>query len=94
MDSVKQPCLLCDAPVEVARADWEATEAPYALCDGCADLVDRGHIAWPMVRMLYVIRCQVASLLHKMETTERSIKGLHAAQKDMEQEVLRRPRAG
>lgn len=88
MEKIIQPCLLCDAPVEVVRSEWEADEAPAALCEDCYPFVRIGIIPWPQVQMLYILRCQVAGLYTKMQVAEQHIKRLYAAQQEFEQELL------
>jgi hypothetical protein len=90
MATVVQPCLLCDAPVDIPVEDWMTTEAPIALCDGCVDLVDNGTIPWPLVKMTYVMRCQIAKLFEKTKLIEDQLKRLFRAQQDLEQESLTR----
>jgi hypothetical protein len=89
MKELEVPCLLCDTPVITDREEWDSIEAPFALCEDCGELVDCGDITWPMVKMLYIVRCQVSSLFTKMEHAERNIRNLFSAQKELEQEYVR-----
>jgi hypothetical protein len=44
---------------------------------------------WPIVRMLYAVRCQVATLMHTSESIQRDVRRLFAAQQDMEQALIK-----
>lgn len=84
------PCLLCDVPVEVTKEEWDSQEAPAAFCDDCTVQVDMGAIPWPMVNMIYLLRCQVSQLLGDMTFTKAQIKNLFEAQQDLEQDLLKK----
>lgn len=74
----------------VLRADWLSKEAPAALCFGCLDLIKSGRFPWPMVRMLYLLRCQMAATRNELELMKRTLSGLMDAQKELEQMRLQR----
>ena len=85
-----QPCLLCDAPTEILVEEWISLEAPIAICDEHDELIDAGIIAWPLVQMTYITRCQIARLMADMDVVKTQIGQLFSAQQDIEQGVLRR----
>jgi hypothetical protein len=83
------PCLLCDSPVKVSKEEWDSQEAPAAFCDDCVEHVDTGRIPWPMVNMIYLLRCQVSHLLGELTIVNGQIKNLFQAQQDLEQDLLK-----
>lgn len=66
------PCLLCDSPAEVEPESFQGMEAPAAFCDECLPLVSMGIIAWPQVKMTYMLRCQIADLTVRVQKLEAS----------------------
>lgn len=80
MEVIIQPCLLCDSPVALNKDSWVGLEAPLAVCDDCIPPVRAGVIPWPMVKMIYVLRCQVADLYQKNAILEAQMKQLVPAQ--------------
>jgi hypothetical protein len=74
-DVIVGPCLLCDAPTQVSREDWQG-EAPFILCNDCNEVVVKGTVSWPMLKMIYVLRCQVADLVKKIDTLETGMRQL------------------
>jgi hypothetical protein len=90
MQKTVQPCLLCDAPTEIPVEEWCSKEAPIAICDECSPYVEAGMIAWPLVQMTYVMRCQIAKMMNELDITKTQIGQLFSAQKDLEQDILRR----
>lgn len=66
----KMPCLLCDTPTEVDPEALKGLEAPAAFCDECLHGVDHGLISWPHVKMVYMLRCQIAALAVRVQQLE------------------------
>jgi hypothetical protein len=88
---VVAPCLMCDTPVHFDRSNWDALgEEAIALCAKCAPMVDTGRIPWPMVRMVFLMRCQISHLLGEKDVMKRHVKQLFDAQKELEQELVRK----
>lgn len=73
------PCLLCDAPTAVSEEAYRAQgEAPFVLCIDCNKAAVAGTISWPMVKMIYVLRCQVSELQKKVHVLEDGMRSLLA----------------
>jgi hypothetical protein len=51
-------------------------------------MVSTGAIPWPQVRMLYLLRCQVATLRAELDVVKRDVTRLYRAQQDLEQAAL------
>ena len=83
-----QPCLLCDSPTDIAIDEWVSKEAPIALCDDCCPFVESGDVPWPLVQMIYVMRCQIAKQQSEMEVMKGQIGMLFSAQQELEQDFL------
>jgi hypothetical protein len=45
-------------------------EAPAVFCDECLLLVSLGFISWPQVKMVYMLRCQIADLTVRVQKLE------------------------
>lgn len=88
-DIIPRPCLCCNQAVSVSRSEWLKYETPAALCQGCFTLINTGRYPWPQVQMLYLLRCQVATLRTELDLTKKQLAGLATAQRDYEQTLLR-----
>jgi hypothetical protein len=67
---IQMPCLLCDKPADVDPEELEGMEAPAAFCDECLHNVDHGFISWPLVKMTYMMRCQIGALGVRVQKLE------------------------
>ena len=88
-----QPCLLCDSPVELDQEDWISKEGPLALCEDCGAYVKAGLLSWPLVQMLYMMRCQLGTLFQRLDRMDGQMKEILKTQQEMEQELLGKRRA-
>jgi hypothetical protein len=89
-DLIARPCLCCNAAVSVSRREWLGCEAPAALCMGCFNLVSSGRLPWPQVRMLDLLRCQVAGLRNDFDLMSKRMLELQRSQQELEQGSLGR----
>lgn len=88
-----QPCLLCDAPVELPVTEWVAKEAAFVLCSDCGSYVKAGLMSWPLVKMLYLMRCQIGTIFQRVDQMDRQLKELAKTQQELDQELLGKRRA-
>jgi len=93
MNNCVQPCLLCDAPVELGQADWVSKEAPLALCEDCASYMRAGFLNWPLMKMIYMMRCQIGALYQRIDKMDNHLKEILKTQQEMEQALLGKSRA-
>jgi hypothetical protein len=88
-----QPCLLCDVPVEVNTDSWVSKEAPLALCSDCCGVWLAGPVNWPLIRMIYMMRCQIGNLFQRVDLMDRQFREMVKTQQELDQELLGRRRA-
>ena len=93
MSNCVQPCLLCDSPVEVETTNWVSKEAPLALCGECCAAERLGLLNWPLIKMIYMMRCQIGSLFQRIDQMDRNLTEVLKTQQEMEQSLLGKSRA-
>jgi len=86
---IRTTCLLCDVPVTVPVTGWHERQSPAAACIACATYITQGRAPWPMVKLLYGVRCQTSDLAQRVQEIETDIDRLYRAQEDLEQDTLR-----
>ena len=79
----KMACLCCDSTVLVDSTQWGRMEMPMALCPPCVD-----NVPLSVVKVLYILRSQVAALSNDMVLAKRDIVRLYAAQQELEQATV------
>jgi hypothetical protein len=93
MSNCVQPCLLCDAPVELAQENWVSKEAPLALCEDCCAAEKGGLLNWPLIKMIYMMRCQIGALYQRTDKLDAHLREVLRTQQEMEQALLGKVRA-
>lgn len=76
----KMTCLCCDTMVLVDSESWKEMEMPIALCPTCATSVPLS-----VMKVLYLLRSQVATMRNDILIIQRDIKRLFTAQQDLEE---------
>jgi hypothetical protein len=79
----KMACLCCDSTVLVDSTQWGRMEMPMALCPPCVDTVPLS-----VVKVLYILRSQVAALSNDMLLMKKDISRLFSAQQELEQAIV------
>lgn len=76
-------CLCCDVLVLVSSAEWAQCEAPAAVCKDCY-----GFVPHPVLRVFYLMRCQISGLIGELTSLKRDVSRLYKAQKDVEEALI------
>lgn len=79
----KMSCLCCDRMILVDSVRWGSMEVPIALCPTCAETVPMAT-----VKVLFVMRSQIKTLVNDVLLLKRDISRLYRAQQDMEQALV------
>lgn len=79
----KMQCLCCDRDVLVDSEKWKAKEMPVALCPTCAATVPMAT-----VKVLYVMRSQIAMMSNELKLVRKDIGRLFKAQEELEQDLV------
>jgi hypothetical protein len=79
----KMPCLCCDKIVLVDSGKWGSMEMPVVVCPQCAVTVPQAT-----VRVLFIMRSQIATMKNDMILVKRDVKRLFTAQQDLEQAMV------
>ena len=79
----KMSCLCCDSMVLVDSVQWNKMEMPIAMCPPCADTVPNS-----VVKVLYILRSQVATLRNEMTLVRNDIRRIYQAQQELEQALV------
>jgi len=79
----KMSCLCCDTTVLVDSENWRTMEMPIALCPPCSTTVPLS-----VMKVLYVLRSQVATMRNDVTIMKRDIARLFTAQQDLEQALF------
>lgn len=82
--SMKMPCLCCDAPVILEAEALARLELPVVLCLDCLRTTPVS-----LIKVLYIMRSQIAQLHHEVQKHERDMKRMFTAQQELEQEFLK-----
>lgn len=80
----KMPCLCCDRVVLIDSSLWKRMEAPVAVCPQCSKTVPPAT-----VRVLFIMRSQLATMRNEMTLVKKDISRLFTAQQDLEQALVR-----
>lgn len=76
-------CLMCNCHVGINSKEWSETEAPYAICIDCKKATPA-----PTVRVIYLMRCQISSMDHRLESLELENKGLKKEMENLSKALL------
>ncbi len=85
---IVRPCLVCDKPTAVALEKWSG-EAPAAFCLDCCKLIKDGRIPWPVVRMLFLVRCGLVQMQTDMTLVKRDVQRIFNWQQEVDAERVR-----
>lgn len=76
-------CLCCDRTVVVNSKKWAEFEMPIVTCPPCAKTVPTAT-----VKVLFIMRSQIATLGNEMVLVKKNITQLFKAQQELEQDLL------
>ena len=76
-------CLCCDQEVLTNSKELSGFETPAVICRNCY-----GFVPPPILKVIFLMRCQIATLHNEMKTVQRDIKRIFKAQQDIEQAAI------
>jgi len=79
----KANCLTCNCDVGINSKEWAETEAPYAICEECKKATPA-----PIIRVIYLMRCQIASTSQRMDTLELENRSLKKEMENLSKALL------
>lgn len=80
----KMSCLCCDKPILIDSEKWFKMEMPIALCSSCNQTVPQAT-----VKVLFILRSQVATLKNEIVLMKKDIERLYKAQQEFEEAIVR-----